>query len=959
MNGLTITKKISLFFLALALASLQQAAQFTEIGANEPPGLKWRKIETGHFTIVFPESLTLEAKKVAATAEHFFKTLLESSPKTPKPLTLVLSNHGIISNAYFRLAPRMAEWFHMPINSHLTGVVDWYDLLASHEGRHVIQFEELNYGLIKIAGILLGELGRSGASFQAAPTWLLEGDSVVTETELTSGGRGRSPAFDLDIRTILLSGIRYGYRKAYFGSFKDWYPDHYRLGFLLVAYAKETYGPDIVHKLLWNSAHNSNFLFPFGEAVRQETGSPVKTIYEQAMNDLQAFWTHQQSLLDLTQVQRINNRESKVWTNYLFPRFDSDGSLYVQKIGLEKPMTLFRLWPEGREEKVTQMSPHQGMFNRLSVGKGKACWSEAVPDARWGKRVYSNVVVFDIESGKTRRLTKKSKLFDPSLSPDGKSLAAVEYSPESLCVLVVLDSETGLEIRRFPNPGNDFLMTPSWSEDGAKIVFIQQGEQGRILSLVDVNSGKIQALTSPSYENISHPVLFKNFVFFNSPYSGIDNIYALDMENQRRSQVTSSRFGAYFPDVSPDGLSLVYSSYTADGYDAVEMSFDPSAWRKMDSVVRVSLPFFDPAGEENPVEKFPQSDVRSDGDYEVKKYRPLSHVLNIHSWMPFPLPPDLGFFLFSNDKLNLATLSGGVNYNLNEKVLGFEVDGIYSGLWPILDFGLGYRGRSTTDEESEDRTVTYGWREAFFSSGLSVPLDLSRGIYSASLTLDSNLSMIQVSSREQVDPFDNGNGLLFPLSYELHFSRFKKSAFRDLKPQWGQTLSFIYQHTPWKSDYRGSLLSAQMGFYAPGLFKHHSLVLSGACERQKPDNYRFPSRIYFPRGYDYFYLDSFFKVSIDYALPLAYPDFALDGIFYFKRLRGSVFLDYLSGQIDEKKESFTSCGLELTTDFHLFNLIVPLEIGIRLAYRLEDRTVRAELVLFDLFYDSLRTRNRW
>jgi len=161
MIGLTITKKIALFFLALSLASLQPAAQFTEIGANEPPGLKWRKIETGHFTIVFPESLTLEAKKVAATAEHFFKILLESSPKTPKPLTLVLSNQGIISNAYFRLAPRMAEWFHMPINSHLTGVVDWYDLLASHEGRHVIQFEELNYGLIKIAGILLGELGRS------------------------------------------------------------------------------------------------------------------------------------------------------------------------------------------------------------------------------------------------------------------------------------------------------------------------------------------------------------------------------------------------------------------------------------------------------------------------------------------------------------------------------------------------------------------------------------------------------------------------------------------------------------------------------------------------------------------------------------------------------------------------------------------------------------------------------
>jgi hypothetical protein len=207
MNGLWNLKRILISVLAVVLVSLPLAAQFTEVGANEPPGLDWKTIETEHFFIVFPESLAREAKKIAGTAEFYFKTLLEGTAKTPRRLTLVLTNQGILPNGYFRLAPRMAEWFHMPISSHLTGVVNWYDLLAAHEGRHVVQFEELNCGLAKIAGILFGELGRAAASFSSAPLWVLEGDAVVTETELTTGGRGRSPAFAFRSEVRIQKGL--------------------------------------------------------------------------------------------------------------------------------------------------------------------------------------------------------------------------------------------------------------------------------------------------------------------------------------------------------------------------------------------------------------------------------------------------------------------------------------------------------------------------------------------------------------------------------------------------------------------------------------------------------------------------------------------------------------------------------------------------------------------------------
>ena len=94
--------------------TLTLSGQFAEIGLNEPPGLRWKKIETTHFSIIFPESLTREAQSVAHRAEAIFDSLLGPSLQLAKRLTLVLSNQGVMDNGYFRLAPRMSEWYHRP-----------------------------------------------------------------------------------------------------------------------------------------------------------------------------------------------------------------------------------------------------------------------------------------------------------------------------------------------------------------------------------------------------------------------------------------------------------------------------------------------------------------------------------------------------------------------------------------------------------------------------------------------------------------------------------------------------------------------------------------------------------------------------------------------------------------------------------------------------------------------------
>ena len=944
-------KKITVVFLYFILFSLPLSAQFAEIGLNEPPGLHWKKIETPHFTILFPENLVEEAQKVANRAESIFISLVKISVRTPKRLTLILSNQGVIDNGYFRLAPRMSEWYHRPTFSHTTGVLDWYDLLAIHEGRHVVQFEEMNEGFTKFAGILFGDLGRLAASLQSVPLWLIEGDAVVTETEMTAGGRGRSPAFDMDIRALLLSGIRYNYHKAYLGSYADWYPNYYHLGYLLAAYAKREFGPAAIQNIFRRTARREHLLFPFDNALKQEFGTSVPKYYERTMDELLAFWTLQQKKVKTTSFRKINVKKSRVWTSYMSPRYDEDGSIYVQKTGMENPATLVRLSYSGEEEKITQISPLSGIFNRLSVKNSRVCWSEPVPDIRWGKREYSDISVLDIKSGKTRRITKKSKLFDPMLSPDGQSVAVVEYTPERQCTLLILDVDSGREIFRYSNRENDFFLNPSWSEDGSKIVVMQQNRKGRALSIVYPASQRIEKIIPSSSENITHPVFYKKYILYNSPYSGIDNIYAVDTTDKNRYQITSSRFGAFFPEISPDGKSLLYNDYSIDGYDVAEIPLDPLEWRKIESVEKQSLPFFDPPVYAESVDGMEANTSLPTKEYEVQNYRPMTHLLNVHSWTYQPLPPDLGFYLFSNDTLNMASLIGRLTYNLNEKKLGFGVSGLYSGLFPLLDFSLNYGGRSTVYEDQKGERETFSWQETSASLGIHIPLNLSRGNYRTSLSLGSNLSLTSVAGKTFADPYENGNGLLFPLSYELHFVRSKKSSFRDFKPLWGQTVSLFYRHTPWKGDYTGNLAAAKIGLYFPGLFKHHSLFIQWGLEGQNPINYQFSSELLFPRGYDYIFHDSFSKFSFNYAFPLAYPDWTVDGIFYLKRLRTNLFYDYGVGHIGHKTNTFQSFGIELRMDFHVLDLPVELELGLRLAYRLMDGTVCAELILFDLDFD--------
>ena len=322
-------KKFFITVVLLFVSCLSMAQQF---GGN-PPSLQWNQINTDSARIIFPKGLDSQANRVASIVHYLAAERPVSLGSQLKKINIVLQNETTIPNGYVQLGPYRSEFFLTPdLNNFGQGSIPWNDQLALHEYRHVQQFNNFNNGLSKLMKTLFGEEGYALATNAAIPDWFYEGDAVYNETLLSKQGRGRLPLFLNAYPSLWQAGKKYAWMKIRNGSFMDYIPNHYNLGYLLVNYGRQKYGADFWTKVTEEASAYKGLFYPFQSAIKRNAGIDYKTFCEQA------FASYKKDVVRITakRDEYVLPVKKNFVTSYYFPYAIGNDSLVYLKSSFRK-----------------------------------------------------------------------------------------------------------------------------------------------------------------------------------------------------------------------------------------------------------------------------------------------------------------------------------------------------------------------------------------------------------------------------------------------------------------------------------------------------------------------------------------------------------------------------------------------------------------------------------------------
>ena len=225
----------------------------------------------------------------------------------------------------------------------------------------------------------------------------------------------------------------------------------------------------------------------------------------------------------------------------------------------------------------------------------------------------------------------------------------------------------------------------------------------------------------------------------------------------------------------------------------------------------------------------------------------------------------------------------------------------YSGLGPVIDVDFKYGGVLQTLYTAIPQSLEIKRKRHFsVNTRLSLPLTLSSGHWISTFTPSAEYyytnGLIFRSTGQMSGELTRG---VERLSVALGYSGQTRMALSEFQPRWGLSARFGYTTNPTNSDFR-SLRSASLGAWLPGVVRPHGTRVKVAWQQAAGKNdalFMFQMKDVFPRGARYdFSARQWRSASLDYQLPVWYPESGITSVLYFKRVRLNLFADYARWQ---------------------------------------------------------------
>ena len=959
-----------IFLIVFCISVVFSNAQYFQTG-QDPASVKWRRINTENFQLIYPDYYETQAQRLAHILEEVYKYGGYSLKYNPNKFPIILHTQTVNSNGMVAWAPKRSEFFTMP--SQEIYPQDWLEQLALHEFRHMVQVDKINSRLAGVIKAIFGEQGTALIFGTYLPWWFTEGDAVVTETALSNYGRGRLPSFLMEHQAQVVEKGVYSYNKAYNGSFRDYVPNHYKLGYYVVGSARQRYGSNLWEEVVTNVAKKPLSLNPFNAALKKNTGFTKVSLYESVFDSLKNVWLTEDANYKSVSYNSVSP-ENKVYTNYLYSYYHNDSTVISYKTSLKRIPAFVEISKNRKEKRI--FTPGNIFEESVNYRENLIVWSEQIPDLRWSHSGKSLIRIFDVNSKEIIEINTEHKALSPAISPEKKRVAVVETDYSNNNYISVYSIPEGNLLNRIQTERNNYFFSPEWIDENV-VAVIMLFENGKRLAKMNIATGKTDILVDIDLDELKQLRRVGEDLLFISSYSGKNSLYSFNLQNNKLNLLYEPRFGVEFPDYLPESGKILLSDYTADGFRIIEINKENLLNKPFENITKGSYSIAESiAGQEIGIPDFTNKETPQ---YLSEKYNKTANLLNFHSWAPlfvdaqaFEVRP--GVSLMSQNKLGTAETVLGYKYDVSEETGKLYAGYTFKGWYPVFSFEAS-SGKSASKYNEVVKTVNengdvtsqstllkrYTWNLTEAHANMYVPLNFTKGAFFRLLQPRIKYHY-SYYTHDKTTPSLFFKGSIHSLSYQLYYHQVLKQSLQDVYPDFGVVFNTSFQHSLYGDTDLGNIAATQLVLYLPGLFKNHGIkIYNGFQKKNRGERHSFGESILYPRAWGKVNTNEMYSFAADYKLPLAYPEFNLGGLVYFRRVSASFFADYaqLKGNVYNNGKNtgtylknISSYGVELNGDVNYFRFYAPSNTGVRVSWIPETNDLYFNL-LFSIDLNSL------
>jgi hypothetical protein len=806
-----------------------------------------------------------------------------------------------------------------PQDPFVLGSQSWVHLLALHEWRHVQQYNFFNRGNAALFGTIFGQYGRAAANAAAIPDWYFEGDAVQNETRLSLQGRGRLPFFFNGYKSLAEANLHYNYAQLRNTSFRNFIPDHYQLGHILISYGLEKYGTDFWQPVV-KEASALKKIYPFQAALKKEKNIDFNQFRQAALQWYEEKFSSELSLFSDTVSYLASTkpeRNNKI-VNYRFGYSIAPDSIICFKTTQQDIPFFVSLSATGEESKVAVKDI--SVDDYFSYNARKIIYAAWQPDVRWGNREYTYIKAVNIDTKHEEVIAKKGKFFSPDISHSGNQVVSVSMDETGKSALLFWSS-LSLPPVQIAQSSNLVYSHPKFSADDQSVIVMVRTPEGYMtIQQIDLTSYTVRDLLPLVNRIIGFPVIHGDTVLYSSTYAGQDAVCALNIQNGQQWLLARAGLGLY-QGVLTAGGKLISSKFTAGGYKLVQMEplWQPFA-KGSDtlSLLYASVPVQTPSQGQT-ADKTPLPEV----------YKKGQRLFNFHSLLPYFNLPEYSLTLYGENVLNTFQSQVQYVFNSNENYHQANITGIFGG-----SYLQPYASSSYTINRNVLLAVDtlISWNEFAAGAGLQLPLNFSKGELYQHFSFSSSVNVNQRS----YDSFSKSifdNRLVFFSSNTLQYQVFSQRALQQVLPRMGLNIVLRNRHA---MNVTANNFSMFAQLFLPGALKTHSLVFNvGYQRRDTLKNFFFTNVFPFSRGYNAIDYPRMSRFGFDYQMPLFYPDWGFAELFFLNRIRLNLFAESTKARNKRTTRvlSYKTIGTEVFFDTRWFNQ-QPLTIGVRYSYLL-------------------------